>query len=272
MQRGKTIHLIIISSIFLSQNIFTLVLWHEKPKPTHAESYERIRNPLSLKILSTLALVNNKFTLPTIFPSEIKEYVEFINRWCFQTDKGLCICSVGFHRAIQDNKYEMIPDLIEIMKKFDPIDRIINQAGLPEERTPLLFAIEKEDLKLAEILLAAGANPNKPWSISTQAPLLLAVKKGNIPLVELLIKHKADIEQTSRIDGSTPLMQAAAHGQLEIVKILLKNGAKKNVFNKHRACAASLAKNHGHHEVFKLVVTPEYMALVADVKNILGLS
>ncbi len=231
------------------------------------------RNPLSLKMLTALTLIKNRTVLPSTIALELREYMNFLHESCFQTDSGDDVHSEALYRAIQDNKFEIIPDLIEIMKKFDPIGRIIiNCAGLPGERTPLLFAIEKEDLKLAQILLAAGANPNTPWPVTTQAPLLLAVKKGNIPLVELLIKHKADVNQTNKIDGSTPLMEAAAHGQIEIVKILLNNGAKKTAYTEYGACAASFAKNNGHHEVFELVVTPEYLAIAADVKNILGLS
>lgn len=230
------------------------------------------RNPLSLKMLTALTLIKNRTVLPSTIALELREYMNFLHESCFRTDRGVGVLSVALNRAIQDNKFEIIPDFIEIMKKFHAIDRIINRADLPEERTPLLFAIEKEDLRLAQILLAAGANPNTPWPVTTQAPLLLAVKKGNIPLVELLIKHKADVNQTNKIDGSTPLMEAAAHGQIEIVKILLNNGAKKTAYTEYGACAASFAKNNGHHEVFELVVTPEYLAIVADVKNILGLS
>lgn len=271
MQRGMAIHLAIISSILLSHNVFTLALWHDKPKATLAESTERIRNPLSLKMLAALTIVNNKTSIPAVLPLELKEYVEFIKENFIPTDTRLYMHGPTINNAILSNRYEILPDLGQILRINNKID-CLNSANLPEERTPLLFAIENEDLKLAHILLEAGANPNTPWPVTTQPPLLLAVKKGNIPLVELLIKHKADIEQTNKIDGSTPLIQAAAHGQLEIVKILLKNGAKKTTHNKHGACAASLAKNHGHKQVFDLVVTPEYLAIVADIKNVLGLS
>ena len=100
----------------------------------------------------------------------------------------------------------------------------------------------------------------------------MAVKKGNAALVELLIKHKADIEQPTRIDGSTPLIEATAGGKEAIVRILLKYGAKKNTVSKNGYCAASLAKNHGYETVYELVVTPEYKAQVASVKNILEIS
>lgn len=271
MKRGMAIHLAIISSILLSHTIFTLALWHEKPKPIHAESTERIRNPLSLKILATLTLVKNKYAVPLVLPPKLREYVEFIKENFIPARSGLYMHSPTINNAILSNRYEIIPDLGQILRINNKID-CLNIANLPEQRTPLLFAIEKEDIKLAHILLESGANPNTPWPVTTQPPLLLAVKKGNIPLVELLIKHKADIEQTNKIDGSTPLIEAAAKGQLEIVKILLKNGAKKTTHNKHGACAASLAKNHGHKQVFDLVVTPEYLAIVADIKNVLGLS
>lgn len=262
MQQSKTKYFLILASIFLSQKNYSM----EQDDP------KIIYNPVSLKMLAGLTLIKNgNITLPAAICEEIKEYVQFIKENFIPAGSGFCMHGPTINNAILSNRYEIIPDLAQILRYHDKI-HLLNIANLPEERTPLLFAVEKEDIQLTCILLAAGANPNTPWPVTTQTPLILAVEKGNIPLVELLIKYNADIEQKNRIDGYTPLMEAARTGQLEMVKILLKNGASKNSENKRYGCAASISRNNGHQAIYELVATPEYTAIVASIEKILGLS
>lgn len=275
--RAKAFLLII--NIFVYSNCFSMGTWHvrsaeyEKPKSeTIIEKPCIIYSPPSLKMMAALTLIKNgKSKLPAFVPIEIHDYVQFLSQNFNPTGRGFYMQHQVVNNAILNNKYEIIPDIAQILAKCGKID-LLNNAKLPKEHTPLSFAIEKEDLTLVRILLEAGANPNIPWPVSTQSPLMLAVKKENEALVELLIKYKANLEQGSRIDGSTPLMEAASRDQEAIVRILLKNGAKKNAINKNGYCAAILAKNHGHEAVYELVVTPEYLATIEEVKKILGLS
>ena len=116
MQRGKAIHLAIISSILLSHTIFTLVLWHEKPKTTLAESTERTRNPLSLKMLAALTIVNNKTSIPAFLPLELKEYVQFLKENLSPAPSGLYMHGQTINNAILSNRCEIIPDLAQILR------------------------------------------------------------------------------------------------------------------------------------------------------------
>lgn len=281
MHLGKNILAIIIISRFFYSSSIAMGSWHiqsaemEKPRPSletpKVETKKNVLNPLSLKILSALTLVKNKSWIPPFIPLELREYVQFIKENFIANGSGLCIHGPTINNAIRSNMYEIIPDLAQILRSHDSI-HALNVANLPKERTPLVFAIEKEDIQLAHELLECGANPNTPWPTTTETPLILAVKLGNIPLVELLIQHHADIEQTNRINGNTPLMEAVVWDKEAIVRILLKNGAKKNVKGKNGYCAAMLAGYYGHKALYKLVVTPEHLAMVAEVRKCLGLS
>lgn len=286
MQLSKTTYLLILVTILLNQKSITMGKWHawssefEKHKPAQVETAiqcaivypQIIRSPQSLKLLAALTLIND-CDLPenVSVSSDINAYLQFIKRNFHLTDRGYRMQFQALNDAILNNMYYAIPDVILFGRNIDNT-MFLNNTDLPENQTPLLFAIEKENVKFAHMLLAAGANPNIIWSVTTRTPLLCAIKKRNAALAELLLAYKADIEQRNRIDGSTPLMQAAAMGDETIVRLLLKYGASKNSESNHGACAASLAKNNGHKEVYELVVTPEYEAYVASVKKDLGLS
>jgi len=127
--------------------------------------------------------------------------------------------------------------------------------------TPLLTAIEFDNLGLVQFLLDNGADPNvavddgytclltavesdSPDSISIVnslikagadihetgtngwTPLHMASARGHIEKAQALILNGAHVNQRKEIDGSeTPLMEAAFTGQSKLVRLLLHNGA-----------------------------------------------
>jgi len=96
---------------------------------------------------------------------------------------------------------------------------------------PLLAAIRKPDIAAAELLLQAGADPNRKGLVDQDPrdgngyadPLWLAVTMNQLPLVQMLLKFKAD-PNDSQIGGQSLLFSALAN--TNILKTLLDAGAK----------------------------------------------
>lgn len=95
--------------------------------------------------------------------------------------------------------------------------------GKDEALTPLHQAILRNRGEIAQFLLEAGADPNKP-DRSQRTPLHLAVERNNVPLVEALLAKKARPDVGDK-DGWTPLHHAAAKDRVAVARALLKGGA-----------------------------------------------
>ena len=93
--------------------------------------------------------------------------------------------------------------------------------------TALHWAVQADNLELADILLNAGAKASAA-NLDGATPMLLATINGNAPMVERLIKAGADPNAALTKAGNTPLMMASRTGKIAVVKVLLDHGAKVN--------------------------------------------
>ena len=108
---------------------------------------------------------------------------------------------------------------------------VFNEQGI----TPLMFAINENNLQVAKFLLAQKADPNARTDDGVTA-LYFAIVNRNTRMVELLAKNGADINQPVQTVGSssgfvyigTPLVLAIKHHDLSIVRTLIENGADVN--------------------------------------------
>ena len=105
--------------------------------------------------------------------------------------------------------------------------------------TPLMLAAIRNQLDIAELLIARGAEVNRPgWS-----PLHYAASHGHIAMMRLLLDKSAYIDAESP-DGNTPLMMAAYYSKSPLaVKLLLEEGADPTVTNKNGNTAQELAQS-----------------------------
>ena len=88
--------------------------------------------------------------------------------------------------------------------------------------TPLLFAARSGDRASAELLLAAGADPNDTAPAGTSA-LVVAAHSGHAELAALLLDAGADPNSAGA--GYTPLHAAILRGDAALVQALLAYGA-----------------------------------------------
>lgn len=106
------------------------------------------------------------------------------------------------------------------------------QAGMANccDYTPLYEAINAGNIKIAELLLNAGAQPNTYNDCLADSPLVLAAHKNNIDMIKLLLSYATDINyQGPHAMGKTALMVAAGKGNLEIVRYLVEQRASVNL-------------------------------------------
>ena len=127
------------------------------------------------------------------------------------------------------------PALIYAMQRGAPkaVDLLVNwpRSNLsiknPQNETPLMLAAINNQLDLAKVLIARGADVNQPgWT-----PLHYAASKGHVEMMRLLIEHHAYLDAESP-NGTTPLMMAAHYGSPMATKLLLEEGADPRLKNK----------------------------------------
>jgi cytochrome c len=91
--------------------------------------------------------------------------------------------------------------------------------------TPLYYAVSRQHLDAAKLLIERGADVNAGSKIGGP-PLMAAAAKDKLELITLLLAHGADPNSTVR--GPTPLHVAVKHGCLDCVKALVSAGADVN--------------------------------------------
>ncbi len=95
----------------------------------------------------------------------------------------------------------------------------------PDGTTALHWAVHRDDLDLAQLLIRAGAHVGATNDYGA-TPLSLACTNGNAVVVERLLEAGADPE--ARTEGETALMTAVRTGSVDAVKVLIAHGADMN--------------------------------------------
>ena len=93
--------------------------------------------------------------------------------------------------------------------------------------TPLGLAAEKGNAAMMEKLLAAGADPNERHP-NGETPLMMAARNGNVAAIQVLLDHHADVNLKENLRGTTALMWAAEQSHADAVKLLSERGADVN--------------------------------------------
>jgi len=118
--------------------------------------------------------------------------------------------------------------------------------------TPLHLACFFRQPEAAQMLLAAGADPN---SVSTHRISIIhsAAASRDSALVKLILAAGAD-PNVQQQGGYTALQSAAMHNNVEMIKVLLKAGADRFIRNDEGLTAADMALKAGANEGAELLL------------------
>jgi ankyrin repeat protein len=120
--------------------------------------------------------------------------------------------------------------------------------------TALHWAVERDDVELAELLLGAGAHA----TVRTRegvTPLQLAAINGSAPMLGRLIKSGADPNAPLTPSRDTALMLAARTGKTDGIRLLLEAGADVNAAETWGGTTALMwAVAEGHVEAARMLI------------------
>src|SRR5579862_3359778 len=119
--------------------------------------------------------------------------------------------------------------------------------------TALEWAAYRDDLELADLLIAAGANPKIPNREGATA-LQMAALHGSSAMIQKLLDAGAAVNERG-VNGETPLMFAARNGSLPALNLLLQRGADVNAKESLRGTTALMwAVEQEHTAAVKLLI------------------
>ncbi len=114
------------------------------------------------------------------------------------------------------------------------------------------IAAEKGNVKILEVLLQKGANPNVT-NRTQQTPLELAIDKNQADVVEMLLKNGAD-PNWSCSDGKSPLIACIIKNQNHaIIDSLLKHGADLDKRDNNKLLPIEAVYLHVNNDKYKLL-------------------
>jgi len=117
--------------------------------------------------------------------------------------------------AAQQNKHECVKVLCETGCNLSP------QTG--NQQSPLIWAIQNQNVEMVKILLKHNVNVNEPCSITGQSPICIAASNRSPEIVKLLVKAGVNMKKTDRF-GKSPLLLACHTPNLPTIEFLLENG------------------------------------------------
>ncbi len=142
-----------------------------------------------------------------------------VNKFSFMSDREI---ESWFSNQIESNNPDihLIDALVKTGYKFEELDN------------NLIWAIQRDETGLLKILIHMGADKNVQDE-DFRTPLHWAVYKNNIEAVEILLEIGAEIDNANNPHKQTPLIIATIYQRLEIIKLLLEAGANPNIQDKH---------------------------------------
>lgn len=119
--------------------------------------------------------------------------------------------------------------------------------------TPVLRALEKSNLEIADLLLARPEIELNAQGASGVTVLMQYVGLNNEDMVRKVLDRGAQVELQDS-DGDTALHRAAQSGNVKILELLLARGAKPDVKNKVGGTPLMWAAVFGHQEAARTLL------------------
>ena len=124
---------------------------------------------------------------------------------------------------------------------------------LDDGRTPLVRAVQEDNLAVVRTLLAYGADPDKRTETGYGMTALMAASEiPNMDITQLLLENGANVNQVDN-NGDPVINWAAYYGHTDLVKVLLDAGANPNIATSNGA-VLQIALRRGHRAIVDLVI------------------
>ncbi len=116
-------------------------------------------------------------------------------------------------------------------------------------RTPLFYAVAKDDANRVRALIEAGANVNVRDK-NGETPLHVAAKEFRLAAAAMLIAYGAKVDAQDN-QGNTPLFRAVfeSRGRGEMIQQLLSAGADKMLLNRYGVSPEMAARSITNYDV-----------------------
>lgn len=166
------------------------------------------------------------------------------------------------------NKLGISDDLVEIQyHKFRVHVTFATKRLMLSTESMVYIAAERGNLKILEILLAAGADPNVRGGHFVTA-LRAACRDDNEDVVKVLLKNGARTDVYGGF-GGTPLITACVYSSITIVKDLIKFGADIHMTNLvgHSALLTAISSDYSPLEKFDYLISLGADLLQADKRG-----
>ena len=125
----------------------------------------------------------------------------------------------------------------------------------PDGMTALHWAADRNDQRVAQLLLDAGADVTARTRIGEYTPLLVASRRGNVEVIEALLEAGADPNLRTTTAGTSALHFAAASGRAGALRALLSAGAQVNAQElSHGHTALMFAAAYNQAEAVRILV------------------
>lgn len=144
------------------------------------------------------------------------------------------------HHACWNNQGEVVKVLLE--KDSDSVNKL-NDDG----ESPLILAVKRSNLVIAELLLAAGAKTDCA-DINGVMPLHIAANNGDLFIGKALLTAGASIN-IKTTDGQTPLILATRNSKNDFTAMLIEKGADVNAVDNEQHSALYYASEAGFTEI-----------------------
>ena len=123
---------------------------------------------------------------------------------------------VAFQRAVKNSRFSRAENILE---KED--------LGEEELQRCLRFAVSRDAAEAVNLLVGAGADPNRPDSSYGERPLFTSVSSSALSAARSLLAAGADVTNTDE-DGVNALHFAAEEQEPELIALFLEAGADPN--------------------------------------------
>ena len=120
-----------------------------------------------------------------------------------------------------------------MVEDIERMSRLLQQgedvnAAQGDGMTAIHWAAENDNRDIADVLIAAGANPGAVTRMGGYTALHLASKNGAVDVVSALLSAGSDVMARTTTGAVTPLHFAAASGDVDVINQLVKAGAEVN--------------------------------------------